>query len=91
MNEKNGAKSDTCKTRDEVNLHGSFKNGHGSETMNGSWSKHEDFEETPIVIAVMTYIAYALLILFGYLRDFMRYYGLEKSRAFTEKGNKVGN
>jgi hypothetical protein len=53
--------------------------------------RSEDFEQTPIWIAVMTYIAYAILILFGYLRDFMRFYGLEKSRASGERGNKVSD
>ena len=49
----------------------------------------EEFEQAPVWIAIMTYIAYAILMLFGYLRDFMRHYGLEKSQAFKERGNKV--
>ena len=50
----------------------------------------EDFEATPLLIAVLTYISYAILILFGYMRDLMRFYGLEKSRAYKELGNEVG-
>ena len=52
----------------------------------------EESEEIPLHAAVMTFISYFFLILFGYLRDFMRRYGLEKSKAFKEAGNnKVGN
>lgn len=72
----------------------SRKNGetthkNGVENAKSNYKNHEEFEQTPIWIAVMTYIAYAILILFGYLRDFMRFYGLEKSRAYKEKGNTV--
>ena len=52
--------------------------------------KHcEEFEPTPAWVAVMTYFGLYILTLFGYLRDFMLYYGLEKSRAFKERGNEV--
>ena len=65
---------------------------HKNGVQNGkSHPKSSDFEQTPISIAVMTYIAYAILILFGYLRDFLRFYGLEKSRAVKERGNKVSS
>lgn len=47
----------------------------------------EDFEDTPFQVAVLTYLSYFFLILFGYLRDFMRKYGLEKSKAPKEGGN----
>ena len=50
---------------------------------------HESFEETPLIVAVLTYIGYTVLVIFGYLRDFMRKYGLEKSKAAKEKGNEV--
>ena len=49
----------------------------------------EEYEATPLFIAVITYISYAILILFGYMRDLMRFYGLEKSRSYKEIGNKV--
>ena len=49
----------------------------------------EEFEATPLFIAVITYISYAILIIFGYIRDLMRFYGLEKSRSYKELGNKV--
>ena len=49
----------------------------------------EDFEETPLYCAVMTYMSYFFLIIFGYMRDLMRKYGLEKSKAVKETGNEV--
>ena len=49
----------------------------------------EEFEDTPFQVAVLTYLSYFFLILFGYLRDFLRKYGLEKSKAPKEHGNKV--
>ena len=51
----------------------------------------EEFEDTPFQVAVLTYLSYFFLILFGYLRDFLRKYGLEKSKAPKEHGNKVLN
>ena len=47
-----------------------------------------DFEVTPL-FAVMTYISYFFLIIFGYMREFMRKYGLEKSKGARETGNEV--
>lgn len=49
----------------------------------------EEFEDTPFQVAVLTYLSYFFLILFGYLRDFMRKYGLERSKAPKESGNEV--
>ncbi|XP_028513862.1 serine palmitoyltransferase 2 [Exaiptasia diaphana] len=48
---------------------------------------HEEFEETPLMVAVLTYIGYFVLVVFGYLRDFMRNYGIEKSKTGKELGN----
>ena len=49
----------------------------------------ENFEETPLIVAVITYIGYGILVVFGYLRDFLRYRGLEKTKAAKERGNEV--
>jgi hypothetical protein len=76
----------------DVKLGANKEKLHKNGVKNGvSSPRSSDFEQTPISIAVMTYIAYAILILFGYLRDFMRFYGLEKSRAVKERGNKVSS
>ena len=50
---------------------------------------HEEFEETPLWAAVCTYFSYTILVIFGYLRDFLRSRGLEESKAQKEKGNEV--
>ncbi|CAH1792141.1 unnamed protein product, partial [Owenia fusiformis] len=44
----------------------------------------ETFEDTPLWTAVVTYIGYGVLIVFGHLRDFMRRYGLEKIHSVKE-------
>ncbi len=49
----------------------------------------ESFEETPLLIAVITYIAYGVLVCFGYFRDLLRCYGLEKNKSAKERGNEV--
>lgn len=43
------------------------------------------FEETPLLVAVITYIGYGVLVVFGYMRDFMRYYAFEKNNAAKDK------
>lgn len=43
--------------------------------------QEEEFEETPLYAAVLTYLSYAILCLFGWLRDFLRQSNLEKKRG----------
>lgn len=62
---------------------------HGKKNENYAAEVLDDFEETPLHAAVMTYLSYFFLIIFGYMRDFMRNYGLEKSKGAKELGNKV--
>ncbi|XP_071996554.1 serine palmitoyltransferase 3-like isoform X2 [Engystomops pustulosus] len=60
------------------------KNG----TANGSLCKREykeSFEEAPLYIPVLTYLGYGILILFGYLRDFMRRWRLEQCHMAEER------
>lgn len=65
-------------------------NKHEDEILNKCREEfHESFEETPLLVAVWTYIGYAVLVIFGYLRELMRKYGFEKSKGAKEKGNKV--
>ncbi|EGD81712.1 serine palmitoyltransferase [Salpingoeca rosetta] len=44
----------------------------------------EDFEPTPFWVAVMTYLGYAVLFLYGRLRDFMRNHNFEQSKTAKE-------
>ena len=37
----------------------------------------ESFEDTPLYIAVLTYLGYAILIIFGHFRDFLRRWKIE--------------
>ncbi|XP_039597106.1 serine palmitoyltransferase 2 [Polypterus senegalus] len=45
----------------------------------------ESFEETPMLVAVLTYMGYGILTLFGYLRDFLRQWKIEKCHNATER------
>ncbi|GCB60507.1 hypothetical protein scyTo_0006879 [Scyliorhinus torazame] len=45
----------------------------------------ESFEQPPIYVPVLTYMGYGIVTLFGYLRDFLRSWGLEKCHAAQER------
>ncbi|XP_041032052.1 serine palmitoyltransferase 3 isoform X1 [Carcharodon carcharias] len=45
----------------------------------------ESFEQPPIYVPVLTYMGYGIVTLFGYLRDFLRSWGLEKCHASQER------
>uniref|UniRef100_A0A8C2GNG5 Serine palmitoyltransferase, long chain base subunit 2a n=1 Tax=Cyprinus carpio TaxID=7962 RepID=A0A8C2GNG5_CYPCA len=45
----------------------------------------ESFEETPMLVAVLTYMGYGILTIFGYLRDFMREWKIEKCHIARER------
>lgn len=73
-----------------------YRHGSNGKTVNGKvpdkaeqgdgWQKdfHESFEETPLKIAVLTYLGYILMIIIGHVHDFLRRYGLEKDKCCTE-------
>ncbi|XP_059817665.1 serine palmitoyltransferase 2 [Hypanus sabinus] len=46
---------------------------------------NQSFEETPMLVAVLTYMGYGILTLFGYLRDFLRAWKIEKCHHATER------
>uniref|UniRef100_A0A8C6WJG0 serine C-palmitoyltransferase n=1 Tax=Neogobius melanostomus TaxID=47308 RepID=A0A8C6WJG0_9GOBI len=60
------------------------KNGPGTGVAN-SLPRHEPFEQAPMYVAVMTYLGYGLVTLFGYFRDFLRAVGLEKCHVAQER------
>ena len=76
-----------------INGYSPRKNGfskHGDEALIKCREEfYESFEETQLIVAVWTYIGYTVLVIFGYLRDLMRKYGLEKPKSAKEKGNEV--
>uniref|UniRef100_A0A8C5I3P3 serine C-palmitoyltransferase n=1 Tax=Gouania willdenowi TaxID=441366 RepID=A0A8C5I3P3_GOUWI len=45
----------------------------------------ESFEETPLMVAVLTYMGYGILTIFGYLRDFLRQWNIEKRHIARER------
>ncbi|XP_016893032.1 serine palmitoyltransferase 3 isoform X2 [Cynoglossus semilaevis] len=47
--------------------------------------RQESFEQPPMYVAVMTYLGFAIVTLFGYLRDFLRAVGLEKCHITQER------
>lgn len=47
----------------------------------------EHFEEPSLFVATVTYLGYAVLIIFGYLRDFLRHWGLEKAHSAIDRGH----
>ena len=66
------------------------KNGTGTGVASRQ-SSQESFEQAPMYVAVMTYLGFGLVTLFGYLRDFLRAVGLEKCNVAQEREEqKVG-
>ncbi|XP_036006772.1 serine palmitoyltransferase 2 isoform X2 [Fundulus heteroclitus] len=54
----------------------------------GAWCGRpvgESFEETPMLVAVLTYVGYGILTVFGYLRDFLRHWKIERCHIAREK------
>ncbi|XP_005365590.1 serine palmitoyltransferase 3 [Microtus ochrogaster] len=45
----------------------------------------ESYPEPPLYVFVLTYMGYGIGTLFGYLRDFMRSWGIEKCNAAVER------
>ncbi|XP_037540923.1 serine palmitoyltransferase 3 [Nematolebias whitei] len=48
-------------------------------------SRPESFEQPPMYVAVMTYVGYGIVTLFGYFRDFLRAVGIEKCNIAQER------
>ena len=66
-------------------------NGDVKKLLNGKQVDHkykskfqESFEPTPLLAAIVTYIGYGIITVFGFVRDFMRKYALEKVFASSE-------
>lgn len=46
---------------------------------------YESFEETPLWVAILTYLGYGILIVFGHLADFLRKWNVFPDATATEK------
>ncbi|KAI3363062.1 hypothetical protein L3Q82_011728, partial [Scortum barcoo] len=67
------------------------KNGPGTGVASRQ-HRQESFEQAPIYVAVLTYLGFGIVTLFGYLRDFLRAVGLEKCHLAQEREEqKVGS
>lgn len=60
------------------------KNGPGTGVASRQ-HRHESFEQAPMYVAVLTYLGFGIVTLFGYLRDFLRAVGLEKCHLAQER------
>ncbi|KAL5008924.1 hypothetical protein ScPMuIL_014505 [Solemya velum] len=45
---------------------------------------YETFEETPLTVAIWTYLGYAILVIVGHIRDFLRNVGIERIKSSSE-------
>uniref|UniRef100_A0A8D3EA97 serine C-palmitoyltransferase n=1 Tax=Scophthalmus maximus TaxID=52904 RepID=A0A8D3EA97_SCOMX len=84
----NGLKSEEIKKN-----HHHHNNNNNNRERNGPWTgvasgqhrNQESFEQAPMYVAVMTYLGFGIVTLFGYLRDFLRAVGLEKCHLAQER------
>ncbi|KAK5908263.1 hypothetical protein CgunFtcFv8_016337 [Champsocephalus gunnari] len=60
------------------------KNGPGT-CVASRQHKQESFEQAPMYVAVMTYLGFGIVTLFGYFRDFLRAVGIEKCHLAQER------
>lgn len=60
------------------------KNAPGTDATSRPY-KQEVFEQAPMYVAVMTYLGFGIVTLFGYFRDFLRAVGLEKCHLAQER------
>ncbi|XP_015218668.1 serine palmitoyltransferase 3 isoform X2 [Lepisosteus oculatus] len=66
----------------------SKRKGKKNGTANGDlqkWKYKESFEQAPLYVAVLTYLGFGVVTLFGYFRDFLRAIGLEKCHIAQER------
>ena len=66
-------------------LNGASETKHGSHKEKHRQAEFQElFEPTPLAAAIVAYIGYGVIIMFGFIRDFLRKYGLEKIYAAME-------
>ncbi|XP_029621513.1 serine palmitoyltransferase 3 [Salmo trutta] len=63
----------------------STENGAGPPSSQKRFQRPESFEQAPMYVAVMTYLGFGIVTLFGYFRDFLRAVGLEKCHIAKER------
>ncbi|XP_028676737.1 serine palmitoyltransferase 3 [Erpetoichthys calabaricus] len=75
--------------KNDVGLRNGFsKNGqHLHHAKGGLYNRPfaESFEQAPLYVAVLTYMGFGVVTLFGYFRDFLRAWGFEKCNLAQER------
>ncbi|XP_030627598.1 serine palmitoyltransferase 2b isoform X2 [Chanos chanos] len=85
--DKNGFVKNHCLFQQQQQKYRRPKENHNIWHNGGLYKKPfvESFEETPLLVAVLTYMGYGILTIFGYLRDFLRNWKFEKCHVATER------
>ncbi|XP_056616578.1 serine palmitoyltransferase 3 [Triplophysa dalaica] len=90
---RNGSSSNQKPLKDDIGVrngyHKNTEKVHTNGKVNGfrrSCDRGEDsFEEAPMYVAVLTYMGFGIVTLFGYFRDLLRAVGLEKCNLAEER------
>ncbi|XP_046576494.1 serine palmitoyltransferase 2-like [Haliotis rubra] len=61
----------------------------GKHAKGDSWKDdfYESFEETPLVVAIITYLAFGILVVIGHIKEYYRVYIKWEKRAANEPGH----
>ena len=70
-----------------LQMNNTKNSGHGNDKLDDF--NREEYEETPLLQAIFTYICYIVLNIFGYLRDFMRQTGIENRKGTADPNANV--
>ncbi|XP_055745545.1 serine palmitoyltransferase 3-like [Salvelinus fontinalis] len=81
----NNFKRAICKKNGYHNKPQNGSNGAGPRSSRQRFQRPESFEQAPMYVAVMTYLGFGIVTLFGYFRDFLRAVGLEKCHIAKER------
>ncbi|XP_029601395.1 serine palmitoyltransferase 3, partial [Salmo trutta] len=83
----NNLKNANCKKNGYHNKAQKNSTAHsaGPPSSRQRFERPESFEQAPMYVAVMTYLGFGIVTLFGYFRDFLRAVGLEKCHIARER------
>nr|XP_046224388.1 serine palmitoyltransferase 3 [Oncorhynchus gorbuscha] len=81
----NNFKNANCKKNGYHNKKNSTAHSAGPPSNRQRFQRPESFENPPMYVAVMTYLGFGIVTVFGYFRDFLRAVGLEKCHIARER------
>lgn len=67
-----------------------LSNGHVTSDQYAPAKFQEEFEKTPLLFAILTYITYSIITIFGFFRDFLRKHGIEETLGSRENDDMKG-